>query len=203
MISKLLLNCANSTMDNDKVYIELSFYSIRGPEKPQDSKPVNWSVHVDMKYTVNKCIGPYWSYLYKDHQINENTLPIYITGPCGNATWSDEWANSGVTSFVNNFTGCTKPPFSLHTAAIGESNWWLHNTTSVSVASRVFTAATSPLGMDTRRFHSVNNSASSAEQWASSSSFKTASKKLTSCCPTEKFHLKHKTIRKQASVMTD
>ena len=172
-------------------------------KKPQDSKPVNWSVHVDKKYTVNKCIGPYWSYQYKDHQINENTLPIYITGPCGNATWSDEWANSGVTSFVNNFTGCTKPPFSLHTAAIGESNWWLHNTTSVSVASRVFTAATTPLGMDTRRFHSVNTSASSAEQWASSSSFKTASKKLTSCCPTEKFHLKHKTIRKQASVMTD
>ena len=33
LISKLLLNCANSTMDDDKVYIELSFYSIRGPEK--------------------------------------------------------------------------------------------------------------------------------------------------------------------------
>ena len=113
-----------------------------------------------------------------------------MTGPGGNETLSDEGANSGVTSFVSNFTGCTKPPFNLHTAAMGESNWWLHNTTSVSVASRVFTAATSPLGMDTRRFHSVNTSASSTEQWASSSSLKIASKKLTSCCPTEKFHLK-------------
>ena len=35
LISKFFLNCANSTMDNGKVYIELSFYSIRGPENPR------------------------------------------------------------------------------------------------------------------------------------------------------------------------
>ena len=57
LISKLLLNCANSTMDNDKVYIELSFYIIRGPEKPQDSKPSK--LKCTCRYTVNKYIGPY------------------------------------------------------------------------------------------------------------------------------------------------
>ena len=121
---------------------------------------------------------------------NNNLLPMYITGPCGNASWVEEWANSGITSWVSSVTGWIRPSFNLQMAAIGESNWWLHNTTSASVEPWVLTAATRPLGMDTRRLQSVNMVSSSTEHWPLPFFFKTSSKKLTSCCPTEKFHLK-------------
>ena len=118
--------------------------------------------------------------------------PMYITGPCGNIFDEVESASSGITSSERTLTCWMNPLLSLQTAAIGESNWWLQSTISACLEPREPIAATRPLGMDTRRLQSANTSSSSTEQWPLSLSFERASKKLTSCCPTEKFHLKKK-----------
>lgn len=118
--------------------------------------------------------------------------PMYITGPCGNIFDEVESASSGITSSERRVTCWMKPLSSLQTAAIGESNWWLQSTISACLEPREPIAATRPLGMDTRRLQPTNTSSSWTEQWPLSLSFERASKKLTSCCPTEKFHLKKK-----------